>query len=179
MGQGGEVRGREGGVIRRCAGATFHKFRCAIVSLHDWFGGYSNARTGRAYLMAMSKAIAGLIGPTLVAIAAGMLLNLGSFPAIAEQVSRDPALILVSGILLFVAGLAIVRAHNLWTDGWPVLVTILAWLAILGGLVRILFPTRLAALAAGLGQSTGLIATAAVVLLALGAFLSFKGYSRD
>jgi hypothetical protein len=129
--------------------------------------------------MALSKAIAGLIGPTLVAIAAGMLLNLGSFPAIAEQVSRDPALILVSGILLFVAGLAIVRAHNLWTGGWPVLVTIFAWLGVLGGLVRILFPTRLAALAAGLGQNTGLIATAAVVLLALGAFLSFKGYSRD
>ena len=59
------------------------------------------------------------------------------------------------------------------------LVTIFGWLAVLGGLVRILFPTRLAALAAGLGQSTGLIATAAVVLLALGAFLSFKGYSRD
>ena len=129
--------------------------------------------------MAMSKAIAGLIGPTLVAIATGMLLNLGSFPAIAEQVSRDPALILVSGILLFIAGLAIVRAHNLWTGGWPVLVTILAWLAVLGGLVRILFPTRLAALAAGLAQSSGLIATAAVVLLALGAFLSFKGYSQD
>ena len=129
--------------------------------------------------MATSKTIAGLIGPTLVAIAAGMLLNLGSFPAIAEQVSRDPALILVSGIMLFVAGLAIVRAHNLWTGGWPVLVTLLGWLAVLGGLVRILFPTRLAALAAGLGQSTGLIVTAAVALLVLGAFLSFKGYSRD
>jgi len=54
--------------------------------------------------MATSKTIAGLIGPTLVAIAAGMLLNIGSFPELAEQVSRDPALIFVSGILLFVAG---------------------------------------------------------------------------
>jgi hypothetical protein len=57
--------------------------------------------------MTTSKTIAGLIGPTLVAIAAGMLLNIGSFPALAEQVSRDSALIFVSGILLFVAGLAI------------------------------------------------------------------------
>ena len=40
--------------------------------------------------MKTSKAIAGLIGPTLVAIAASMLLNIGSFPALAEQVSRDP-----------------------------------------------------------------------------------------
>jgi hypothetical protein len=43
--------------------------------------------------MTTSKTIAGVIGPTLVAIAAGMLLNIGSFPELAEQVSRDPALI--------------------------------------------------------------------------------------
>jgi hypothetical protein len=68
--------------------------------------------------MKTSKTIAGLIGPTLVAIAASMLLNIGSFPELAEQVSRVPALIFVSGILLFVAGLAIVRVHNRWTmDG--------------------------------------------------------------
>src|SRR5260370_27509080 len=84
--------------------------------------------------MTTSKTIAGLIGPTLVAIAAGMLLNFGSFPTLAELVSRDPALIFVSGILLFVAGLAIVRVHNRWTNGWPVLVTVLGWLFVLGGL---------------------------------------------
>jgi hypothetical protein len=105
--------------------------------------------------MAISKTIAGLIGPTLVAIAAGMLLNFGSFPALAEQISRDPALIFVSGILLFIAGLAIVRAHNIWAGGWPVLVTVLGWLALLSGLARMLFPTRLAAIAAEVGGSAG------------------------
>jgi hypothetical protein len=64
-----------------------------------------------------------LIGPTLVVVAAALLLNLGSFPALAQQVSREPALLLLSGILLFVSGLAIVRAHNVWTGGWAVLVT--------------------------------------------------------
>ena len=34
--------------------------------------------------MNTSKTIAGLIGPTLVAMAASMLLNVGSFPALAE-----------------------------------------------------------------------------------------------
>jgi xanthosine utilization system XapX-like protein len=82
--------------------------------------------------MTISKTIAGLISPTLVAIAAGMLLNIGSFPALLKLVSRDPALIFVSGILLFIAGLAIVRVHNRWTNGWPVLVTILGWLFVLG-----------------------------------------------
>ena len=129
--------------------------------------------------MKTSKTIAGLIGPTLVAIAASMLLNIGSFPALAEQVSRDPALIFVSGILLFVAGLAIVRVHNRWTNGWPVLVTVLGWLAVFSGLARMLFPTGLAAIAGGFGQNIGAIMAAAIVLLGLGAFLSFKAYRRD
>ena len=92
--------------------------------------------------MTTSKTIAGLIGPTLVAIAAGMLLNIGSFPELAEQVSRDPALIL-------------------------------------SGLTRMLFPTGLAAIAGGIGQTTGAIIPGAIVLLGLGAFLSFKAYRRD
>ena len=129
--------------------------------------------------MTASKKIAGLIGPTLIAMAAAMLLNLSSFPALAEQVSRDPALILVSGILLLVAGLAIVRAHNHWSGGWPVLVTVLGWLAIVGGLARMLFPFQLAGIAGGLGQGTGLVIVTAVVLLVVGGFLSFKAYGGD
>ncbi len=128
--------------------------------------------------MRTSKTIAGLIGPTL-AIAVAVVLDLGSFPALAEQVSRDPALIFLSGILLFVAGLAIVRAHNVWAGGWPVLVTVLGWLILLGGLARMLFPTQIAAIAAEVGRSTGLIVASAIVLLVLGAILSFKGYSRE
>ena len=129
--------------------------------------------------MTTSKTIAGLIGPTLLAIAAAALLRLGSFQGVAERVASEPALIFLSGILLFVAGLAIVRVHNIWAAGWPVLVTVLGWLAILGGLVRLLFPTWFAAVVVGVGQSAGSIAAAGVVLLVVGAFLSFKGYSRD
>jgi hypothetical protein len=36
-----------------------------------------------------------------------------------------------------------------------------------------------AAIAAGIGQITGAIIAAAIVLLGLGAFLSFKAYRRD
>lgn len=129
--------------------------------------------------MTTSKIIAGLIGPTLIVIAAAMLLNFSSFPVLAEQISHDPGLIFLSGILLFVAGLAIVRAHNIWAGGWSVLVTVLGWVAILGGLVRMFFPTQLAAIVTRVGQSSGWIIAAAVVILVLGAFLSFKGYSRD
>ena len=126
--------------------------------------------------MATSKAIAALMGPTLVALAAAMLLNLGSLPALTEELSREPMLILVSGVLLFVAGLAIVRVHNRWAAEWPLLVTVLGWLAVLGGLVRMLFPIQLASLVVSFAQNTGVMSAALVVLLLVGAFLSYKAY---
>ena len=129
--------------------------------------------------MTTSKNIAALIGPTLIAIALAMLFNLGSFPAMIDQVSRDPALIFLSGVLLFVAGLAILQAHNVWTGGWPVLVSALGALAVLGGLGRMFFPLRLAEVAVQIGQHRGVMVIAALVFLLLGGFLSVKAYSRD
>jgi len=129
--------------------------------------------------VALSKTIAGLIGPTLVAIGAAILLNLGSFAEMVKQIAEDPGLIFLSGVLLLVAGVAILRVHNLWAGGWPVVVTVLGWLAVVGGLMRMFLPFRLAAMAAVLGQHTVLIATMAIVVLLLGAFLSYKAYGRD
>jgi hypothetical protein len=129
--------------------------------------------------MATSKTIAGLIGPTLVAVACALLLNLGSISEVLEPLSHNPALVLIYGMFLFVAGLAIVRFHNRWVANWPVLVTILGWLLIVGGLVRMLFPLRFAAVTGDFAQSSNLIAVLAVVLLAVGAFLSFKAYASS
>jgi|SRR6516225_10608137 len=124
--------------------------------------------------MAMSKTIAGLMGPTLVALAAALLVNIDSISALVEPVSHDPALVLVSGVLSFVAGLAVVRIHNQWGGNWAVLVTILGWLLLVGGVIRMLFPIALSGMAASIGKNTGLIAAEAIVLLAIGAFLSYK-----
>jgi hypothetical protein len=125
-----------------------------------------------------SKSIAALIGPTLVAVALAMLFNLSFVPALARQVSEAPALIFISGLLLFVAGLAIVRAHNIWRAGWEVLVTVCGWLALIGGLSRLLFPFQFAGFASGLSESTGAVIAILLVLLALGFVLSIKGWQR-
>jgi hypothetical protein len=98
---------------------------------------------------------------------------------LADQISGDPGLIFLSGILLFVAAIAMVRTHNIWVGGWPVVVTVLGWLAVLSGLLRMLFLIQLAAIAAEVGRNPAWIILGTVVLLALGGFLSFKGYSRD
>jgi hypothetical protein len=130
--------------------------------------------------MALSKTIAGLIGPTLIAAAIAILFNLGSVSALVDEASHEPGLIMVSGILLFIAGLSVVRVHNRWAGGWPVIVTILGWLFAVGGLARFVFPTGVAGIAVGVGQNITVIASGeALILLLVGALLSFKAYRQE
>ena len=129
--------------------------------------------------MTTSKIIAALIGPTLIASGVSIFLNLDAWPTMVEQAFNNPALVFATGYPLFVAGLAIAYFHNHWTGGWRIVVTVLGWLTIVGGLSRILFPTRLAEIATNAVQTPNVMPLAAAITLLVGAFLSFKAYSRE
>jgi hypothetical protein len=58
----------------------------------------------KGQVVATSKAIAALLGPTLIASAASIFLNLDAWPAMVDQAFHNPALVFVSGYPLFVAG---------------------------------------------------------------------------
>lgn len=123
-----------------------------------------------------SRFIAGLMGPTLTAMAAAILLNKKVLPELAQQMAHDFGVIFLSGVMLLVAGLAVVRVHNDWSGGWPLLVTLLGWLAIVGGLARILYFRHLALLAPSIVQAPMVITPVAMVILLVGVFLTLKGY---
>jgi len=84
--------------------------------------------------MPNSKQLAGLIGPTLIALGATEALNLHIF---ASQIAP---VVYLNGTMLFVAGLALVRAHNRWTKDWRVLVTLTGWTALIAGFIRMIAP---------------------------------------
>ena len=81
----------------------------------------------------------------------------------------------LNGTLLFVAGLAIVRAHNVWTPRWPVLITLVGWVGVVGGLSRMAAPV----LAQQAGRSASVVHGSLVALLAIGIILTFKSYGRS
>ena len=119
--------------------------------------------------MADSRRMAGLIGPILVALSASEAKNHRIW-----QTNSAPVVYL-NGLLLFVAGLSIVRAHNLWTRSWPVVVTLVGWFAMLLGLFRMFAPEAQRA-----HQNAPATITAASLVGAVGLFLTSKaGSERD
>ncbi len=68
----------------------------------------------------------------------------------AGQMPSSLPIVFLAGLLLLVAGLSIVRAHNVWAADWRILVTLAGWSAVSGGLVRMLIPEHSAAVAAAI-----------------------------
>lgn len=118
--------------------------------------------------MANSKSIAGLIGPSLVAITLSETVNVHIWAG------NTAAGVYANGALLFVAGLAIVRAHNLWVRGWPVIVTLVGWFLIALGLFRMFFPE----LQLEGAKHTSTVSVLTMPVLAVGIFLTYKAYRR-
>src|ERR1019366_7185833 len=60
-----------------------------------------------------------------------------------ESMKEIPGLVLVTGILTMVGGVAAVDGHNVWSGGaLPVTVTLLGWVTLIKGIALIAAPPR-------------------------------------
>ena len=125
-----------------------------------------------------SRYLARLIGPLLLAIGVGMLVNAPVYRVLGAQFLQSAALIYLSGILALLAGIAILLAHNVWAADWRVIITVLGWLAAIGGAVRIIVPQFVQSVGGAVIHFATLPFIGGVIVLALGGVLSFFGY-RD
>jgi hypothetical protein len=122
--------------------------------------------------MQNSKQIAGLVGPTIVAMV------VSEFPLVQPHLydAQIPPVVYLSGVLMFVGGLAIVRAHNHWVCDWTILVTLSGWFFLILGLFRMFAASLYQRGAANTSTNTFMILEGALLIVAL--FISYKAYSH-
>jgi hypothetical protein len=120
--------------------------------------------------------IARLIGPLFAALGLGMLLNSTFYAAAVGEGAHSPVLIAIAGMATLVAGTAILNAHRAWTADWRVLVTVIGWMFIIAGLIRLILPTVAETVAPAIYSGPAALMVAGVVVLIVGGVLSFEGY---
>lgn len=123
--------------------------------------------------MANSRQIAGLLGPSLSAVL------ISEFPLVQPHLydAQTPPVVYLSGTLFFVAGLAIVRAHNLWIRAWPVLITATGWFFLLLGLVRMFAAGQYRQASSGASSTTFMVLEGILLVVAL--IITYYGYRRE
>lgn len=123
--------------------------------------------------MSTSKQLGGLVGPAIAVIL------LFEFPSIQPHLydSQIPPVIYLSGVIMFVAGLALVRAHNIWKKNWNVLITLAGWFLLLLGLIRMFAASQYRQAIQNTSSMTFMVLEGCLFLVAL--TITFKAYGPE
>ena len=87
-----------------------------------------------------------------------------------------PHAIWAFGLLALTGGLYILNVHNLWTRDWRAVITAIGLVLTCVGAFRIIAPQFATFISTAVITSAGFFTGLGIVLIALGAFLTFKGY---
>lgn len=120
--------------------------------------------------VANSRQLGALIGPTL-----GVIL-LSELPLVQPHLydAQTPPVIYLSGVIMLVAGLAIVREHSVWGTNWTVLITLAGWFLLLLGLIRMFAASQYQKAIQRTGSMTFLLLEICLLLVAL--TITFNSY---
>ena len=120
--------------------------------------------------MADSRNIAAIVGPAIVAMVAS------EFPLVQPHLydTQIPPVVYLSGTLMFVGGLAVVRAHNRWVRDWRVLVTLCGWFFLVLGLFRMFAAGAYQRSSAATSATTFMVLEGGLAIVGL--YLTYKAY---
>jgi hypothetical protein len=120
--------------------------------------------------VANSRQLGGLVGPAI-----GVIL-LSEFLLIQPHLydAQIPPVIYLSGVIMFVAGLAVVRAHHVWDKHWTVLITFAGWFLLLLGLIRMFGASQYQQAIQHTSSMTFIVLEVCLLVVAL--TITFKAY---
>lgn len=120
--------------------------------------------------------LAKVIGLYLLIAGLMLLIRRGAVGEVIDELTRSPALVAFAGSISLAIGLLLVVSHNHWSRDWTVVVTLLGWLALLQGVIRLFYPEGVVRWGKTLA-SAGATGAAGVIVFAIGGFLAYRGFS--
>ena len=93
--------------------------------------------------MELSILIAKII--SVIYIASGIAILTGTFKIsdFVNEFEKSPTLIFLSGCIGIIFGMILVNYHNIWVKNWTVIITIISWIMLIGGVLVVIVPGAL------------------------------------
>ena len=80
------------------------------------------------------------LGIYLLIVSLSMLFNHKVFFRTFQQWIEQPATITLTAFISIILGILMVLVHNVWVMDWRIVITLLAWLTLIKGIIRLNFP---------------------------------------
>jgi len=91
--------------------------------------------------MDLSTFVAQIAAVAYLSIGVGMLVDKKHYKKLFDSILKDMSVMYLGGFMALIAGFAIVTFHNVWVQDWTILITIIGWLALIKGVLLLVFPS--------------------------------------
>lgn len=125
---------------------------------------------------ALSLYLARLLGLAFLIVGIALFSKPKNFQDTVRDVSKNDAIMTIISFMPLVAGLAIVIGHNIWVSHWTVVITVVGWLILIGGIIRLFFHKEVMAKMAKMATNKKFFVYMGIFLFLLGAYLAGKGF---
>ena len=129
--------------------------------------------------MELSIFLAKVLGLYFLIVSLGMIFNAGRFKPLIIDLIKSPALMFLTGFLALIIGILLVVSHNIWTADWRVVITILAWLSLIKGTIRIMVPQFAVKTIKKCTENNISYYISGLITLGIGLFLIYHGYLQN
>ncbi|MCK5198120.1 MAG: hypothetical protein KAR21_07205 [Spirochaetales bacterium] len=93
--------------------------------------------------MELSILVARIFAVIYISSGIAVLIGQINFNNIAADFNKSPALTFIAGSFGIIIGMVLVKYHNNWVNNWTILITIISWALLFGGLIVVVFPKSL------------------------------------
>ncbi len=117
-----------------------------------------------------------LWGPVLLAVGLGFFTSRSYYLKIYRELDKQSFAVFVFSIFAIPAGIIHIQAHNLWNTLPEIIVSVLGWGLLIKGIIFAIAP-RFVGRTADWEAKSKLVPLAGFLMLVLGAYLTWIGYS--
>lgn len=125
--------------------------------------------------MEISIVLAKILGLYLTLTCILMLIAPTRFQRLMQSIINHHGLISLSGFIALIFGIVIISIHSVWIFQWPIVITLLGWLMIIQGIIRIVYPELTSKMSKYLIKPSTYFSVAVVWLL-IGVYLLYHGF---
>ena len=102
--------------------------------------GYKLVNIIKGNTMALSILVAKIISLIYLALGLGVLAKTVNFKTLVDEIQTSKTILFLSGSLGIAIGVILLENHNIWVANWTVIITLISWGMLLGGVVLVMIP---------------------------------------
>ncbi len=122
--------------------------------------------------MELSIFIAKIIAILYISAGVGVVSEKISFKKLFKDMENSPLGTFMAGVFAVIIGMLLIEHHNIWVKDWPVIITMIGWIALVKGALFIAFPQLLGFFKGSFKNQT----VWGVIIILIGLLFGFFGF---